>query len=48
MIRHYLRMFDWRFVYKSSINGRFVTRAYAALHPATTYRERVPVCERVK
>lgn len=41
MIGHYLRMLDPRYVYRSSQSGRFVTRAYALLHPATTQRERV-------
>ena len=30
-----------RYVYRSSINGFFVTAKYAARHPKTTVRERV-------
>lgn len=41
MIAHYLRMADPRYRYRSSVTGLFVTRAYAALHPRTTQRERV-------
>lgn len=27
-----------KYRYKSAVTGRFVTRIYAILHPATTYR----------
>ncbi len=41
MIAHYLRMLDPRYVYRSSITGQFVGRAYALMHPHITQRERV-------
>ncbi len=41
MILHYAAMFNPRFVFRSSVTGRFVSRLYAALHPATTYRDRL-------
>lgn len=41
MILHYLALANPRYVYRSSITGKFVSRLYAALHPATTYRDRL-------
>lgn len=42
MIRHYLAMLNPRFVFRSAVTGRFVSRAYAILHPHLTMRERLP------
>lgn len=30
-----------KYVYKSSVDGRFVSKIYALLHPFTTIRQRV-------
>lgn len=35
------RLLKPRYVYKSAADGRFVSRLYALLHPATTYRMRL-------
>lgn len=40
-VMHYARVIDPRYVYRSAINGRFVSRGYAMMNPATTYRDRV-------
>lgn len=41
MIDHYAALLNPRFVFRSSVTGQFVSRAYAALHPRTTVREKV-------
>ena len=41
MIAHYARLFDHRYRYRSSVTGHFVTRAYTALHPRETQREKI-------
>lgn len=41
MIRHYLAIPHPRYVFRSSVTGKFVTRAYAARHPMTTFRDRL-------
>jgi hypothetical protein len=41
MIRDIINLFRRRYLYKSAITGRFVTRAYAEANPATTVRIRI-------
>jgi hypothetical protein len=41
MIAHYAALLNPRYVFRSSVTGRFVSRAYAALHPRETYREKL-------
>ncbi len=41
MIAHYAALLNPRYVFRSSITGKFVSRAYAAIHPMTTQRELV-------
>ncbi len=41
MILHYLAVLNPRFVFRSSVTGRFVSRGYAILHPQTTYRDKL-------
>lgn len=40
MIRDLSKIFNRRYVYRSAADGRFVSRAYALLHPTTTYAVR--------
>ena len=40
MIRNILKALDPRYVYRSAITGRFVSRLYAVAHPDETIRER--------
>lgn len=35
------KLFSRRYVYRSSVTGRFVSKAFAEANPATTYRVRV-------
>jgi len=37
MIRDLTKLLNRRFVYVSAVTGRFVTRAYAILHPRETF-----------
>lgn len=37
MIRDLTKILNRRYVYRSSVDGRFVTRLYALLHPRETY-----------
>lgn len=41
MIGHYLAMLNPRYAYRSAVTGKFVSRAYALLHPKTTFRDRL-------
>lgn len=41
MIRKLLNALKRRYVFKSSITGRYVSAAYAKAFPDVTYRERV-------
>lgn len=40
MIRDLTKMFNHRYIYRSSVDGRFVSRVYAILHPRETYAVR--------
>jgi hypothetical protein len=40
MLKHYAAVLSPRYRFRSAITGLFVSRAYAALHPTTTIRER--------
>lgn len=37
MIRDLTKLLNREYVYRSSVDGRFVSRAYALLHPRETY-----------
>lgn len=37
MIRDLTKIFNRRYIYRSAETGEFVSRAYALLHPRTTY-----------
>jgi len=37
MIRDLVKIFNRRYIYRSAETGEFVSRAYALLHPSTTY-----------
>lgn len=41
MIRKLLNLLVRRYVYRSAITGKFVTPAYAKMHPDNVVRERV-------
>lgn len=41
MIRHLIAMVNPRYAFRSSVDGRYVTRVYALAHPATTYGTRL-------
>jgi hypothetical protein len=41
MIHHIKKLFSRRYVYRSSVTGLFVSKAYALANPSTTVRERV-------
>jgi len=40
MIRFIKRLLQRRYVYRSSITGKFVSREYAEANPSITYRQR--------
>lgn len=44
MIRNMLAVFHPRYVFRDAGTGKFVTRAYALLHPLSTVRERIKRC----
>lgn len=37
MIRDLTKLLNAKFVYRSAVDGRFVSRVYALLHPRETY-----------
>lgn len=37
MISHLRKVFSKRYIFRSAVTGRFVTKAYALLHPRETY-----------
>ncbi len=41
MIRHILAVANPRYVFRSSVTGKFVSRWYALANPKTTYRDRI-------
>lgn len=40
MIRDLTKLLNRKYVYRSAVDGRFVSRLYALAHPATTYAVR--------
>ena len=41
MIRFLSRLFSRKYLYRSSVTGKFVSRAFAEANPAITVRQRV-------
>lgn len=41
MIKRIIGLLSPRYAFRSSVTGKFVSKAYALLNPATTVRERV-------
>lgn len=41
MIRRIVGLLSPRYAFRSSITGKFVSKAFALLHPSTTQRERL-------
>lgn len=41
MMKRIIGLVSPRYAFRSSITGKFVSKAYALLHPATTVRERL-------
>jgi len=41
MIKRIIGLLSPRYAFRSSISGKYVSKAYALVHPSTTQRERV-------
>ena len=41
MIKRIIGLISPRYIFRSSETGKFVSKAFALLHPSTTQRERV-------
>lgn len=39
MIRRVIGLISRRYAFRSSVTGKYVSKAYALLHPSTTQRE---------